>query len=107
MVPYHRPIPESKTRGRTSGGIFNVWIQAEKMMQIALVLPCATVIGWLAGLGLDRHFHQAWISVVGVVFGGASGLVYAIRLALAADKDPAMQDDPANDSGKGTKGTGS
>jgi ATP synthase protein I len=101
MVPSHRPIPESKQPGKTDG-LFSAWVQAEKMMQIALVLPCATFIGWLAGVWLDRHFHQSWIALVGIVFGGASGLIYVVRLALAASKDPAMQDQAGNEPQKGS-----
>ncbi len=66
-------------------------------MQIALVLPCATFIGWLAGAWLDRHFNQSWIALAGIVFGGASGLVYVVQLALDANKDPAMQDKASNE----------
>jgi hypothetical protein len=31
--------------------------------------------------------HQSWIGLVGIVFGGISGLVYVIRLALATNKE--------------------
>ena len=92
MVPYHPPIPDPKSRGKAAGAV-SILVQAEKMMQIALVLPCAAFIGWLAGTWLDRHFHQKWVSLVGIVFGGVSGLIYVIRLALSADKDPAMRDE--------------
>lgn len=112
VVPYHRPIPESKQRGKGSG-LLDAWIQAENLMQIALVLPCATFIGWLGGAWLDRALHQHWISLVGIVFGGASGLVYVVRLAYQANKNPAMQDEDSGESadknraGKGNTGWGS
>ena len=106
MVPYHRPIPESKQPGK-GPGLLSAWIQAENLMQIALVLPCATFIGWLGGAWLDHRLHQHWISLVGIVFGGASGLVYVIRLALLVSKDPAMQDEGSDETGKGSGGTGS
>ncbi|HEY1649812.1 MAG TPA: AtpZ/AtpI family protein [Terracidiphilus sp.] len=85
-MPFHRPIPDSKPRGKSSG-IVDAIVQAEKMIQIALVLPCAAFIGWLAGAWLDSRLHQSWIGLVGIVFGGVSGLVYVIRLALATNKD--------------------
>jgi ATP synthase protein I len=112
MVPYHRPIPEPKQRGKGSG-LINAWIQAESLMQIALVLPCATFIGWLGGGWLDHVLHQHWISLVGIIFGGASGLVYVIRLAYQASKNPAMQDEDSGESadnnkaGKGSADSGS
>jgi uncharacterized membrane protein YfcA len=117
-LPYNPPIPESKQRrkggslpageaesGFASGkGLMGAWIQAEKLMQIALILPCAAFIGWLIGAWLDRHLHQSWIALVGIVFGGASGLVYVIRLALEEEKNPAMQDEETKGTGKGTGG---
>ena len=112
-MPYNRPIPDSspdsksgsKQRGKEPG-LFSAWIQAEKLMQIALVLPCAAFIGWLIGAWLDHRLHQSWIAGAGIVFGGASGLVYSIRVALAANKDPKMQDDVSSDPGKGSGGSG-
>lgn len=62
-------------------------VEAEKLLQIALMLPCAAVVGWLIGAWADKHFHQEWISIVGVVFGAISGLVYVIRMALHAERD--------------------
>ena len=105
-MPYHRPIPDSKQNGKDPG-LFSAWIEAEKLMQIALVLPCAAFIGWLIGAWLDHHFHQSWIMIVGIVFGGVSGLVYAIRVALAANKDPKLQDDDTFGPGKDIGGSDS
>jgi F0F1-type ATP synthase assembly protein I len=105
-MPYHRPIPDSKQNGKDPG-LFSAWIEAEKLMQIALVLPCAAFIGWLIGAWLDHHFHQSWIMIVGIVFGGVSGLVYAIRVALAANKDPKLQDDDTFGPGKDSGGSDS
>ena len=129
MVPYHRPIPERKQRGKADGapsdepaqggfgsGLIGAWIQAEKMIQIAMVLPCAAFIGWLPGFWLDRHFHQTWMAIAGVVFGIVAGLVAAIRMAIVYAASPAMDkldnpDENGNDedkSGKtGGSGTGS
>jgi ATP synthase protein I len=90
-MPFHRPIPDSKPHGKASG-IVDAIVQAEKLIQIALVLPCAAFIGWLAGAWLDSRLHQSWIGLVGIVFGGASGLIYVIRLALTTDKDAGRGD---------------
>jgi hypothetical protein len=105
MVPYHRPIPEPNKGGKAAGAM-SALVQAEKMMQIALVLPCAAFVGWLAGVGLDRWLHQSWIELVGIVFGGVSGLVYVIRLAMAAVGESAAEDDGGNGPGKGSAGNG-
>ena len=54
------------------------------MLQIALMLPCAAFVGWLIGAWADKHFHQTWIALAGIVFGAVSGLVYVIRMVLTA-----------------------
>jgi len=123
MVPYHNPIPERKQRAKdgadepandgVGGGMMSAWVQAEKMIQIALVLPCAGFIGWLPGFWLDRHFHQTWMAIAGVVFGIIAGLVAAIRMAMVYSADPAMNKleengNEADKSGKtGDSGTAS
>ena len=84
-MPYHSPIPDPQPRSRVSS-LVDAIVQAEKMIQVAFVLPCAAFIGWLGGAWLDKHLHQSWISLAGIVFGGVSGLVYVVRLALTTDK---------------------
>jgi ATP synthase protein I len=103
-MPWHRPIPDSKPRGKAYGLVDSI-IQAEKMIQVALVLPCAAFIGWLGGAWLDSRLHQHWIGAVGVVFGGTAGLVYVVRLALAADKK--IPGEAANKDGRGNGDSGS
>ncbi len=114
MVPYHNPIPERKRRdpdgaGESAkggfGGIMGAWVQAEKMIQIALVLPCAAFICWLPGFWLDRHFHQTWIAMAGIVFGIIAGLVAAIRMAMVYANDPGMNklDENGNEADKSGK----
>lgn len=86
-MPFNNPIPEhrrpQREPGKDSGGLATL-VQAEKLMQIAILLPSAAFIGWLAGAWLDKHLHQTWISIVGVAFGGISGLVYVVRLVLTS-----------------------
>jgi hypothetical protein len=82
-MPFNRPIPESKPRSALPSGIGSL-VQAEKLMQIALLLPSSAFIGWLAGAWLDSRLHQEWIGLAGIVFGGISGLVYVIRLVMAS-----------------------
>jgi ATP synthase protein I len=104
-MPFHRPIPDSKQRSKEPG-LFSAWIEAEKLMQIALVLPCAAFIGWLIGAWLDHRLHQSWIAIAGIVFGSVSGLVYSIRVAHAANKDPKMQDNDSSGPSEGSGGSG-
>ena len=83
-MPDHRPIPED-TRKKLPGAMQSL-VQAEKLLQVAFVLPSAVVIGWFAGAWADRRWHQSWIAIVGIIFGSISGLVYVIRLAADAEK---------------------
>jgi ATP synthase protein I len=94
-MPFHPPIPDPKAHGKGSG-VIDAIVQAEKMIQVALILPCAAFIGWLAGAWLGRRLHQPWIALVGIVFGGVSGLVYVVRLALQAGNESARLDSHAS-----------
>jgi hypothetical protein len=98
-MPFNRPIPDSKPRSKTSSGIETL-VQAEKLMQIAILLPSAAFIGWLAGAWLDSRLHQSWIGIAGIVFGGISGLVYVIRLVMASGGD--SKPNSGNGTGKGS-----
>ena len=81
-MPFNRPIPDSKPKPGDRGGI-QTMVQAEKLTQIAVLLPSSAFIGWLAGAWLDSKLHQSWIGLAGIVFGGISGLVYVVRLVIA------------------------
>src|ERR1017187_7377106 len=82
-MPFNRPIPDAKPRSKPTSALASL-VEAEKMMQIAFLLPSAAFIGWLIGAWLDSRLHQSWIALAGIIFGGVSGLVYVIRLALVA-----------------------
>lgn len=58
--------------------------QAEGVMQIAFVLPCAMVVGWAGGWLVDKLLHWHWATLVGLVLGIVSGMLTAIRMAMAA-----------------------
>jgi hypothetical protein len=81
------------------------YVEAEKLMQIALLLPSSAFIGWLAGAWLDGRLHQSWIGLAGIVFGGISGLVYVVRLALASGRDSANGAGTESGNGKGSSET--
>ena len=99
-MPFNNPIPESKQSGKSSAGIQTL-VQAEKLMQIAILLPSAAFIGWLAGAWLDKHLHQSWIALAGIVFGGISGLVYVARLVLSSGGGSGDQTGTKSDTGSG------
>jgi ATP synthase protein I len=64
-------MPQNEKRRGALGDL----VKAESMIQLAIALPAGCVIGWLIGAWLDRHFHQSWIGVVGILFGAAAGFM--------------------------------
>jgi ATP synthase protein I len=86
-MPFHRPIPESKSQTgpvpKRVPGLQSL-VQAEKLMQIAFVLPCAMVIGWGAGWCVDHFLHTHWGVIAGLILGLVAGMVSVIRMAMEA-----------------------
>ena len=54
-------------------GALGELVKAESMIQLAIALPAGCVIGWLIGAWLDRHFHQNWMGIAGIVLGAIGG----------------------------------
>lgn len=77
-MPY---LPPQKNDKKSSEGL-HALVEAEKLIHIAIMLPSAVFLGWLVGAWLDRHLHQNWINVAGILLGGAGGLSYVVRLVL-------------------------
>jgi uncharacterized membrane protein YfcA len=102
-MPFNRSTPSSKSRTGLSSGISGL-VEAEKLMQIAFVMPASVLIGWIGGWWLGHLLHQKWIEIAGVVFGCVSGLVYVIQMAILAEKKTSMGDEAGNGAGKGTPG---
>lgn len=75
--------PGGKKRSETLGTI----VKAERLTQIAVVLPAAVLIGWGAGALLDKWLHTQWIYIAGVVLGAVAGMVEAVRQAYGASRD--------------------
>lgn len=66
--------------GKKSGALGDL-VKAESMIQLAIALPAGCLIGWLLGSWLDRHFHQGWIGVVGIVLGAVAGFIQIFTTA--------------------------
>ena len=86
-MAFNPPNSNEGERQRDSGGLASL-VQAEKLMQIAFVLPCAALIGWGLGWWIDHHFGTHWATIAGLVFGLVSGMVSVIRMALSAGNGP-------------------
>jgi hypothetical protein len=91
--------------GGATSGLIGSWIQAEKMIQVALMLPCAGFIGWAIGAGLDRWLHQTWISMAGIVLGIIAGLIGAIQMAIASAKGPRQNGGSGGETESGSSGS--
>ncbi len=100
-MPFNRPIPDPRPQPKISAGLGTL-VQAEKLMQIALLMPSAAGIGWLIGAWLDSWLHQGWIAIFGVIFGGISGLVGVVRMAISAEKSSGPDTRIENGTGNGS-----
>ncbi len=88
MTPEPGRTPDnSKAKPPAPSGALNGLVQAEKMIQLALLIPSATLIGWLIGVGLDHVLHQTWIFIVGLLLGATAGFVQTFRTVLQATKE--------------------
>ncbi len=67
-------------KDKAAGGLGNL-VQAESMVQLALAVPAGCFVGLLIGAWLDRHFHQHWIVVAGMLLGAAAGFVQIFTAA--------------------------
>jgi ATP synthase protein I len=84
-MPEQTPSPNPEPRKRSSAvdGI----VQAERMLQIAFILPISVVVGWLIGVALDKWLHQSWIYLPGVVLGCVAGFVELLRQVQKTEND--------------------
>ncbi len=62
------------------------WLQVSRFIELGVVLPACTFVGWLAGAGLDRWLHTSWLYLVGLILGIAAGFMQLIRTVIAAEK---------------------
>jgi F0F1-type ATP synthase assembly protein I len=67
--------------GNKKGNALGELVKAESMIQLAIALPAGCVIGWLIGAWLDKHFHQNWIGIVGILLGAAAGFMQIFLMA--------------------------
>jgi ATP synthase protein I len=50
-----------------------------KYLNLALLLPISTFVGFLMGYGLDKLFHTTWLRLVFLGLGSAAGFIELIR----------------------------
>jgi ATP synthase protein I len=76
-----KPSPPAKA------GILGSLVRVESLIQMALLLPTATFVGWAIGLGLDHWLHQHWIYLAGLILGAVAGFVQVFRLVSLLMKE--------------------
>ncbi len=79
VVVFWTMAPEDKSKGNV--GALGQLVKAESFIQLAIAMPAGCVIGWLLGEALDKHFHQHWIGVVGILLGAVGGFIQIFVLA--------------------------
>lgn len=62
-------------------------VRIENLIQLALLLPAAVVIGWAIGLALDHWLQQHWINILGLIAGAVAGFVQIFRVVLPHIKE--------------------
>ena len=50
-------------------------VKAETMIQLAIALPLGCLVGYFLGTFLDKHFHQHWMGITGLLLGAAGGFI--------------------------------
>ncbi len=51
-----------------------------KYVNLALLLPISTFVGFLMGYGLDMLFHTTWVRYVFLLLGSVAGFIELIRV---------------------------
>ncbi len=79
------PPGQNSSRPQRSGLVDGI-VKAERLLQIAVILPLSVVVGWAIGAGLDRWLHQHWIYLAGIVFGAVAGFYEVFRVVQNSEK---------------------
>jgi len=80
-------MPDSRPQKPQRSPLIDGLVRAERLLQIAFILPLSVVVGWLLGVGLDRWLHQHWIYLVGLLFGAVAGFIETFRVVQNSEKD--------------------
>ena len=81
------PSAPGKSHRKPEGALQSL-VQVEKLVQLALLIPCATFLGWILGAGLDHLLHQHWLFLAGLLLGATAGFVQTFRVVLENTRDP-------------------
>jgi len=62
-------------------------VRAQRLLEIAFILPISVCIGLALGYVLDRWLHQHWIEVVGMILGAVAGFIEVFHIVQQNEKD--------------------
>ena len=100
------PSPGTPGTRKQGSGSMEAVVKAEKLTQIAFILPVSVLVGWLMGAGLDKLLHQHWIYIAGLVLGVAAGFVQLFRMIAEPSLLASTVPDLTAPRGPGYSGTG-
>jgi ATP synthase protein I len=92
-----------KSNPKKTSGSMQALIKAEKLTQIAFVLPVSALVGWGLGALLDRFFHQHWIYLAGLILGVVAGFFQIFRMIAEPGLLASTTPDPSAPKGPGFK----
>lgn len=72
-------------------------VKAEKLTQLAFVLPVSALVGWVLGGLIDRFTHQHWFFLAGLVLGVIAGFIQLFRMVSSPGFLSATAPDPETD----------
>ena len=98
------PQPGKPKQSRNQGSM-QALVKAEKLTQLAFVLPVSALVGWVLGGLLDKATHQHWFFLVGLVLGVVAGFIQLFRMVSSPGFLSATAPDPETDT-SGTAGLG-
>jgi F0F1-type ATP synthase assembly protein I len=81
--------------GKRGSKSLQALVKAEKLTQIAFILPVSVVVGWLLGVALDKWLHTHWLYLVGLLLGVTSGLLQVFRMVNSPSTFVGTAPDPS------------
>ena len=64
-----------------------MWRKASQLSYVGIFFGVAVVLGWLGGRWIEKRWGGApWVSLVGVLFGVASGFRELYRIAKSVSR---------------------
>lgn len=79
----------------------DLWEQIAFYSSLGFIIPGAVVGGYFLGAYLDEHLHTTPIlSIIGVLAGGAAGIVEVLQLLTRTEKKRTDEDTSPSDSGR-------